>query len=83
MEKNMSGFKEFVKAALRDPKNVSTIFPSLKFLAQSLIKHAGMAEGHHVLELGCGSGAITRHILSQRSELASYVGVEIDEDLVK
>lgn len=82
MENNANGFKEFVKAAFRDPKNVSTIFPSLKFLAQSLIKHSDMAEGHHVLELGCGSGAITRHIMTDRASLASYTGVEIDADLV-
>ena len=82
MLKNNSGFKEFVKAAFRDPKNVSTIFPSLKFLARALIKHADMGPGHHVLELGSGSGAITRHIMAQRASLASYTGVEIDASLV-
>lgn len=82
MDNNANGFKEFVKAALRDPKNVSTIFPSLKFLAQALIRHADMAPGQDVLELGCGSGAITRHILNQRSQLASYTGVELDTSLV-
>ena len=83
MDENSSGFKEFVKAAFRDPKNVSTIFPSMKFLAQSLITHSGMAPGHNVLELGCGSGAITRHIMAQRQSLNSYVGVEIDKSLVE
>ena len=78
----MNGFKEFFKAALRDPKNVSTIFPSLRFLAQSLIRHSKMAPGHHVLELGCGSGAITKYILDQRDMLASYTGVELDSTLV-
>ena len=82
MLKNENGFKEFVKAAFRDPKNVSTIFPSLRFLAKSLIKHSDMAAGHSVLELGCGSGAITRHILSERASLKNYIGIEIDSDLV-
>ncbi len=82
MDKSPNGFKEFVKAAFRDPKNVSTIFPSLKYLAQALIRHAEVGAGDHVLELGCGSGAITRQILKQRSQLGSYLGVEIDTDLV-
>lgn len=82
MSKNTSGFKEFVKAALKDPKNVSTIFPTMKFLAQSLIAHSDMAPGHRVLELGCGSGAITQHILEQVDQLESYVGVELDSNLV-
>ena len=83
MDKNDSGFKELVKAAFRDPKNVSTIFPSMKFLAQSLITHSDMAPNHRVLELGCGSGAITRHIMAQRPSLKSYIGVEIDKSLVE
>lgn len=82
MDNSASGFKEFVKAAFRDPRNVSTIFPSLKYLAQALIRHSEMGEGHHVLELGSGSGAITHHILKRRSELASYTGIEIDKNLV-
>jgi phosphatidylethanolamine/phosphatidyl-N-methylethanolamine N-methyltransferase len=77
-----NGFSAFLKAALRDPMKVSTVFPSLRFLAQSLIKHSGMKPGQHVLELGCGSGAVTQHILKQSQGLASYTGVEIDENLV-
>lgn len=83
MHNHSNGFKEFIKAAFRDPKNVSTIFPSLRFLARSLIKHSDMAPGHHVLELGSGSGAITRHIMKERASLASYTGVELDKDLVQ
>lgn len=83
MNKNTSGFKEFVKAAFRDPKNVSTIFPSMKFLAQSLINHADMGPGQDVLELGSGSGAITRYIMQERAQLKSYTGVEIDQGLVE
>ena len=61
---------------------VSTIFPSMKSLGQSLIKHSGMKPGHRVLELGCGSGAVTRYIMNHRKELKSYTGVEINENLV-
>lgn len=47
-----------------------------------MITHSGMAPGHKVLELGCGTGAITQHILEQKG-FQSYLGVEIDENLVK
>jgi phospholipid N-methyltransferase len=80
---NANGFKEFVKAAFRDPRNVSTIFPSQKFLAKALIQHAGIKEGDHVLELGCGSGAITRYIMEEKAHIGEYTGVEIDEELVE
>lgn len=80
MQQNASGFKEFVKAALKDPINVSTIFPTMKFLGRAMITHSGMKPNHKVLELGCGTGAITQHILNEKYN--SYVGVEIDENLV-
>ncbi len=79
---NKDGFKVFVKAALKDPMNVSTIFPSMKALGRSLIKNSGMEAGHRVLELGCGSGAVTHYIMEHRKNLHSYVGVEIDRNLV-
>lgn len=81
--KNKDGFKVFLKAALKDPMNVSTIFPSLKPLGQALIKHSDMKPGHRVLELGCGSGAVTRCIMEHRKKLKSYAGVEIDKNLVR
>ncbi len=67
---------------MKDPMNVSTIFPSLKPLGQSLIKYSGMKPGHRVLELGCGSGAVTHCIMEHRKKLKSYTGVEIDKNLV-
>ena len=66
---------------MKDPMNVSTIFPSMRSLARSLIEHSGMQAEHHVLELGCGSGAVTRYILKHRNELQSYTGVEVDKSL--
>jgi phospholipid N-methyltransferase len=83
MAYSSKGITEFMKAALRDPRQVSTIFPSLRFLAQALIHHSQMGPGDSVLELGCGSGAITRHILDHRDQWASYQGVEIDSQLVE
>lgn len=80
---NNASFRELFKAALKDPMNVSTIFPSMQFLANALIHHSGMAPGHKVLELGCGSGAVTQHILKRREQLASYTGVELDQGLVE
>ena len=76
-----NGIFQFVLAAIKDPRSVSTPFPTLKFLAQSLIKHSTLSQEHKVLELGCGSGAITKHILESGPH-ASYLGVEISSDLI-
>lgn len=76
-----NGIFEFVLAAIKDPRSVSTPFPTLKFLAQSLIKHSTLTENQNVLELGCGSGAITKHIL-ECGPHKSYMGVELSGDLI-
>lgn len=82
MYKNFSGFKEFIKAAFRDPRNVSTIFPTLRFLGQALVDEAQLKPSDRVLELGCGSGAITRQILANKHNFGEFTGVEIDPHLV-
>ena len=43
----------------------------------------GLQPDECAVEVGCGSGAITRHIMTDRASLASYTGVEIDADLVE
>ena len=76
-----NGFLEFIMAAVKNPRSVSTPFPTLKFLAQALIKHSKLSSEHSVLELGCGTGAITKHIL-ESGPLKSYMGVEISSDMI-
>jgi phospholipid N-methyltransferase len=76
-----NGLFEFIRAAVKDPRKVSTPFPTLKFLAQALIKHSTLSQDHNIVELGCGTGAITKHILDA-GPYDSYVGVEISSSMI-
>ncbi len=73
---------EFLKAAIRSPMEVSTVFPTSKFLANRLLDHANLGTAKSVVELGCGTGAITRHLQPRLSRRDSYLGIEISSQMV-
>ena len=64
------------RAALRRPRAVATIFPTGPWVARQLVRD--VRAGQRVVELGPGSGAITRHLPND----VLYVGVEVDPALV-
>jgi phosphatidylethanolamine/phosphatidyl-N-methylethanolamine N-methyltransferase len=73
---------EFLKAALRRPMEVSTVFPTSKYLAEALLSYADLASARSVAELGPGTGAITRYLQPKLIDGASYIGIEIDKPMV-
>lgn len=86
-------FKEtraFVQAALKNPRQVSTVFKSSKYLAQALVDAVDFENCHSVLEIGCGTGAITKVIQKNIEDVQNkkpehsydYLGVEISQSLV-
>jgi len=52
-------FKEFARA----PGKVGSITPSSKFLAEEMIESVAIGSGDVVVELGAGTGPVTRHIV--------------------
>lgn len=80
--------KAFVQAALKNPRQVSTVFKSSKHLAQALVNAADFSKNKKILEIGCGTGAITKVILKNMQEAETsadfdYLGVEINQSLVQ
>ena len=79
----MSPFLQFLKAALREPLQVSTLFQTapatVRCLTQPLIKSPAAS----VLELGIGAGAVTSKIHQLMDEPKNYLGFEINPDLHK
>lgn len=73
---------EFVKAAIQKPLEVSTIFPTSPALAQRLITDIPSSDGW-VVELGPGTGAITRFLAPKLRDPKRYLGLEINEDMVQ
>jgi phospholipid N-methyltransferase len=77
------GTFEFVKAALRRPWDVSTVFPTSRSLAETMLGLADLAHAERVVELGSGTGAITKYLAPQLVNPANYIGVEMDATMVE
>jgi phospholipid N-methyltransferase len=74
---------EFLQAFLKNPLKVGSIAPSSPELAQQMVKGIRPHEESVVLELGVGTGAITKFLQDIVPNQESYLGIEIDKTLVK
>lgn len=77
-----SDFIEFVKAAIKRPMEVSTIFPTSPFLADLLLSNVPFGQPGAIVEVGCGTGAITGPILARIPSPSPYLGIEISHEMV-
>jgi phospholipid N-methyltransferase len=73
----------FLKAFLKNPSDVGALAPSSRYLADAMTDYPWLFEAKTVVELGCGTGAITECILEKISSTATYLGIELDGDCVK
>lgn len=74
---------EFLQAFLKNPLKVGSIAPSSPELAQQMVAQIRPNEQSVVLELGVGTGAITKFLQDIVPNRESYLGIEIDKTLVK
>ncbi|MGD9563585.1 MAG: class I SAM-dependent methyltransferase [Pyrinomonadaceae bacterium] len=74
---------EFLQAFLKNPGKVGSIKPSSPELAQKMIEGINPTRENAVLELGVGTGAITKFLQDIVADEHSYLGIELDRDLVK
>jgi phospholipid N-methyltransferase len=74
---------EFLQAFLKNPGKVGSIKPSSPELAQKMIEGITPDKNNAVLELGVGTGAITKFLQEIVPDDKSYLGIELDRDLVR
>jgi phospholipid N-methyltransferase len=74
---------EFLQAFLKNPLKVGSIAPSSPELAQKMIQGIHPDEDSIVLELGVGTGAITKFLQEIVPNSDSYLGIELDRTLVR
>lgn len=74
---------EFLQAFLKNPGKVGSIKPSSPELAQKMIEGIMPDKNNAVLELGVGTGAITKFLQEIVPDDKSYLGIELDRDLVR
>ncbi len=74
---------QFLQAFLKNPLKVGAIAPSSPELAQKMAKDIKPSENEIVLELGVGTGAITKVLQEIVPDEKSYLGIELDKNLVR
>jgi phospholipid N-methyltransferase len=78
-------YLSFVKAFLNDRDTVGSIWPSSPLLVQEMVKKINERanEENHILEVGAGTGVITKEILSLLKEKDTLDIVEIHPEFAK
>ena len=74
---------QFLQAFLKNPAKVGAIAPSSSELAAEMLQGIQPDDHNIVLELGVGTGAITKFLRDIVPSKDSYLGLELDSDLVK
>ncbi len=73
----------FLQAFLKNPLKVGAVAPSSPELAAEMLQGMTPDENNIVLELGVGTGAITKYLQQIIPNKESYLGIELDEELVR
>ncbi|HVF46305.1 MAG TPA: hypothetical protein VNA17_01940 [Pyrinomonadaceae bacterium] len=74
---------KFLQAFLKNPAKVGAIAPSSPELAAAMLQGIVPDDHNIVLELGVGTGAITKFIRGVVPSRDSYLGLELDPNLVQ
>lgn len=72
-------FKKFLKHGTR----VASVAPSSPALAKAMCRHVDAAAPQVIVELGAGTGAVTRFIQQRMHPQSTLIAVEIDPDFAE
>ncbi len=78
----MNEHLQFLQGFFRNPLKVGAISPSSPDLARKMIEDVIADENNKVLEIGCGTGAITKFLQDLIPDRSLYLGIEIEDDFV-
>lgn len=67
-------FQEFLK----HPLQIGSIIPSSRYLERQIVEAAGIASANVIIELGAGTGGVTRAILRAMNQHAKLLCIEIN-----
>lgn len=74
---------QFLQAFFKNPLKVGAIAPSSSELARKMIDGFEPNKDSIILELGVGTGAITKFVQESVLNRESYLGIELDKNLVR
>lgn len=73
----------FASAALRSPASVGAVAPASRWLGTAIVREIAASRCRTVVEIGAGTGALTRAILGRVRDLDRLVAIERDPGLVR
>lgn len=73
----------FLRQFLGSPRAMGAIMPSSGKLGTAMVHGITVPAGRSVIELGPGTGAITRHLLSKLEHPGQYLGIEREPAFVE
>jgi phosphatidylethanolamine/phosphatidyl-N-methylethanolamine N-methyltransferase len=73
---------QFLQRFIKKPMTVGAIAPSSPELALKMIEDVRADEQNVVLEIGCGTGAITKFLQKLIPNRKAYIGIEIEKNFV-
>ena len=71
----------FWQRSLKNPLQVCSLFPSSPFVGRAMTEVLGKRIESHVIELGAGTGAVTRQLIRNGVEPEKLTLIEIDAQL--
>lgn len=71
----------FFKKFIRNPKYVGSMIPSSRFLANRMVKAAKWEQAENIVEIGSGTGAITRVIAKRVKPESKVFLFEKDDEM--
>jgi phosphatidylethanolamine/phosphatidyl-N-methylethanolamine N-methyltransferase len=74
---------EFFKGFLKNPREVGSVIPSSRFLTRRTLECGDVRDARVIVELGPGTGVLTRHALEHMRPDAKLVAIEISSDFVE
>lgn len=74
---------QFLQGFIKKPMSVGAIAPSSPDLALKMIEDVQADENNVVLEIGCGTGAITKFLQDLIPNRKSFIGIEIEKKFVE
>ena len=80
--RGIQSFKTFALAAVTDFQNIASVAPSSKHLARAMLEGLPINEVRTVVELGAGTGAITRVLLESLPAQATLLAFEINPEFI-
>jgi len=79
----VNGRLVFLQEFLRHPLQIGSIIPSSRFLERRIVEAAGVATGNVIIELGPGTGGVTRAMLQAMPQHGRLLTIEINKNFNK